>query len=113
MTSDGQARTRVEAMDALVYNVGHLRIGRLSRDASSSIGKRTPSSPGKQPLDALCGRGWAFTWEPPRARAFGLVQPRRRLLNGQLNDQANSCEVCQFVEIAEALRNLQFLKVWG
>ena len=34
--------------------------------------------------------GGAFTRKPPRAGAFGLVQPRRRVLNGQSNDPVRS-----------------------
>ena len=107
MTSDGRARTRVEAMDAQLYNVGHLRMGRcrlVDWPENSFVH-------GKKAL-GMHYVGGAFTKEPPRVGAFGLVQPRRRPLYGPLIDQANGCEVRQFVEIAGVLGNMQFLKVW-
>ena len=43
MTSDGRARTRVEAMITLPQHVGRLRRVSLFQDASSSIGNNTSS----------------------------------------------------------------------
>lgn len=43
MTSDGRARTSVEAMITLPQNVERLRRGSLFQDASSSIGNNASS----------------------------------------------------------------------
>ena len=111
MTSDGRARTRVEAMSTLPQNIGHLRTGSLFQDASSSRGNKIPSFSGRRPADAPCQR--FFVTDPPQSEALGTAHSMRRLLNGHSNHQANGSEICKSIEAVDTFWNLQFCKWWS
>ena len=88
-------------MDALVYNVGHLRTGRLSQDASSSSGNKTPSFRKRQHPDETCGRP-SFANDPPRSEALGLVRSMRRV----------SRKVDNRIIKPTAVRSVDLLRLW-